>query len=186
MLASVGLDKMVWIWDGQTFGTAPRNFFKRRRKADAADKIRKLDLHSDFVKGVTWDPVGNYLATQVRVAAPSQVAGADRQSDDKTVKIWDAGTWQLVHTVEKPFENSPKSTFFRRLRSAASRIESSELIYKLVARWSVRSSVERYERADLRGSSDRAGRMALGDFLCWARQHYTSRGESQSFSDVVP
>ncbi|ORY28137.1 putative transcription corepressor [Naematelia encephala] len=47
MLATVGLDKMVNIWDGATF-----------------QRIRKLDQHGDFVKGVTWDPVGNYLATQ--------------------------------------------------------------------------------------------------------------------------
>ena len=31
------------------------------------DRLRKLDLHGDFVKGVTWDPVGNFLATQVSV-----------------------------------------------------------------------------------------------------------------------
>lgn len=65
MLASVGLDKMVWIWDGQTFG-ASRLSVHRRVALICVDKIRKLDLHSDFVKGVTWDPVGNYLATQVR------------------------------------------------------------------------------------------------------------------------
>ncbi|KAK4689347.1 protein HIRA/HIR1, partial [Tremellales sp. Uapishka_1] len=47
MLASVGLDSTVWIWDGFTF-----------------DRLRKLDMHQGFVKGVCWDPVGNYLATQ--------------------------------------------------------------------------------------------------------------------------
>jgi hypothetical protein len=30
-----------------------------------SERLRKLDLHSDFVKGVCWDPVGNFLATQV-------------------------------------------------------------------------------------------------------------------------
>ncbi|ORX40750.1 putative transcription corepressor [Kockovaella imperatae] len=83
MMASVGLDKLVWIWDGQSF-----------------DRLRKIDLHGDFVKGVCWDPVGNFLATQ---------------SDDKTVKIWDTANWNLVHSVSAPFKNSPKSTFFRRL-----------------------------------------------------------------------
>jgi hypothetical protein len=29
------------------------------------DKIRKLDAHNGFVKGLTWDPVGKFLATQV-------------------------------------------------------------------------------------------------------------------------
>lgn len=65
------------------------------------ERIVTLDAHGGFVKGVTWDPVGNYLATQ---------------SDDKTVKIWDTDTWQCIETVSKPFEMSPQSTFFRRLR----------------------------------------------------------------------
>ncbi|WRT70374.1 uncharacterized protein IL334_007372 [Kwoniella shivajii] len=83
MLASVGLDSKVWIWDGTTF-----------------ERLRKLDLHQGFVKGVCWDPVGNFLATQ---------------SDDKTVRVWNTEDWSLVETVSKPFETSPQSTFFRRL-----------------------------------------------------------------------
>ncbi|OCF74130.1 protein HIR1 [Kwoniella mangroviensis CBS 8886] len=83
MLASVGLDSKVWIWDGATF-----------------ERLRKLDLHQGFVKGVCWDPVGNFLATQ---------------SDDKTVKVWNTEDWSLTHTVSEPFKTSPQSTFFRRL-----------------------------------------------------------------------
>ncbi|WWD19490.1 hypothetical protein CI109_103951 [Kwoniella shandongensis] len=83
MLASVGLDSKVWIWDGYSF-----------------ERLRKLDLHQGFVKGVCWDPVGNFLATQ---------------SDDKTVKIWNTEDWTCVQTISKPFETSPQSTFFRRL-----------------------------------------------------------------------
>ncbi|WVR00330.1 hypothetical protein IAU59_007473 [Kwoniella sp. CBS 9459] len=83
MLASVGLDSKVCIWDGQSFR-----------------RLRELDLHQGFVKGVCWDPVGNFLATQ---------------SDDKTVKVWNAEDWSLVQSVSKPFETSPQNTFFRRL-----------------------------------------------------------------------
>nr|XP_018260715.1 uncharacterized protein I303_06430 [Kwoniella dejecticola CBS 10117]OBR82873.1 hypothetical protein I303_06430 [Kwoniella dejecticola CBS 10117] len=83
MLASVGLDSKVWIWDGNTF-----------------ERLRKLDLHQGFVKGVCWDPVGNFLATQ---------------SDDKTVKIWNTEDWSLIQTISEPFKTSPQSTFFRRL-----------------------------------------------------------------------
>ncbi|KAK8853078.1 hypothetical protein IAR55_003779 [Kwoniella newhampshirensis] len=83
MLASVGLDSKVWIWDGYSF-----------------ERLRKLDLHQGFVKGVCWDPVGNFLATQ---------------SDDKTVKVWNTEDWTCVQSVSKPFETSPQSTFFRRL-----------------------------------------------------------------------
>lgn len=38
------------------------------------------------------------------------------QSDDKTVKIWRTTDWGLEAEVTKPFEDSPGSTFFRRLR----------------------------------------------------------------------
>ncbi|KIO18276.1 hypothetical protein M407DRAFT_160673 [Tulasnella calospora MUT 4182] len=64
------------------------------------EPLRKLDLHHGFVKGVCWDPVGEFLATQ---------------SDDKSVKVWRTTDWGLEATITKPFEDSPGSTFFRRL-----------------------------------------------------------------------
>ncbi|PPQ65112.1 hypothetical protein CVT24_003003 [Panaeolus cyanescens] len=64
------------------------------------ERLRKLDQHQGFVKGVCWDPVGEFLATQ---------------SDDRTVKIWKTTDWSLEAEVRKPFEDSPGSTFFRRL-----------------------------------------------------------------------
>ncbi|KDR68421.1 hypothetical protein GALMADRAFT_129535 [Galerina marginata CBS 339.88] len=64
------------------------------------ERLRKLDQHQGFVKGVCWDPVGEFLATQ---------------SDDRTVKIWKTTDWTLEAEVRKPFEDSPGSTFFRRL-----------------------------------------------------------------------
>ncbi|CUA74706.1 Protein HIRA [Rhizoctonia solani] len=64
------------------------------------EPIIKLDGHHGFVKGVTWDPVGQFLATQ---------------SDDKSVKVWRTTDWGLEATITKPFEDSPGSTFFRRL-----------------------------------------------------------------------
>ncbi len=68
-----------------------------------AERLHKLDQHQGFVKGVCWDPVGEFLATQ---------------SDDRSVKIWRTGDWGLEAEVTKPFEDSPGSTFFRRLRYA--------------------------------------------------------------------
>ncbi|KAF8886135.1 histone transcription regulator 1 [Infundibulicybe gibba] len=64
------------------------------------ERLRKLDQHQGFVKGVCWDPVGEFLATQ---------------SDDRSVKIWRTTDWTLEAEVKKPFEDSPGSTFFRRL-----------------------------------------------------------------------
>jgi WD40 repeat protein len=65
------------------------------------ERICKIDQHRGFVKGVCWDPVGEFLATQ---------------SDDRSVKIWRTTDWELEAEVRKPFEDSPGSTFFRRLR----------------------------------------------------------------------
>lgn len=73
-----------------------------RSQCTTLERIRKLDQHNGFVKGVCFDPVGEFMATQ---------------SDDKTVKIWRTTDWGLEAEVTKPFEDSPGSTFFRRLRS---------------------------------------------------------------------
>ena len=102
-LASVGLDSAVMVWCGFTLGislVSPIYFFAF---ADAfrSERLRKLDLHQGFVKGVCWDPVGEFLATQ---------------SDDRSVKIWKTSDWSIEAEVKKPFEDSPGSTFFRRLR----------------------------------------------------------------------
>ncbi|KAG6828889.1 hypothetical protein H0H87_000477 [Tephrocybe sp. NHM501043] len=64
------------------------------------ERLKKIDQHQGFVKGVCWDPVGEFLATQ---------------SDDRSVKIWRTMDWSLEAEVTKPFEDSPGSTFFRRL-----------------------------------------------------------------------
>ncbi|KXN91799.1 Protein HIR1 [Leucoagaricus sp. SymC.cos] len=82
-LASVGLDSAVIIWCGFTL-----------------ERLHKIDQHQGFVKGVCWDPVGEFLATQ---------------SDDRSVKIWRTTDWGMEAEVRKPFEDSPGSTFFRRL-----------------------------------------------------------------------
>ncbi|KAI0305176.1 WD40-repeat-containing domain protein [Multifurca ochricompacta] len=82
-LASVGLDSQVLIWSGYTL-----------------ERMHRIDQHHGFVKGVCWDPVGEFLATQ---------------SDDRSVKIWRTMDWELEAEVRKPFEDSPGSTFFRRL-----------------------------------------------------------------------
>ncbi|CAG8498261.1 4788_t:CDS:10 [Dentiscutata heterogama] len=76
-------DSLVFIWDGKTF-----------------EKLHKLDQHHGFVKGVTWDPVGEYLATE---------------SDDKTVKIWRTTDWTVQAEISEPYASSPTTTFYRRL-----------------------------------------------------------------------
>ena len=72
------------------------------------------------------------------------------QSDDKTVKIWNTEDWSLVNSVERPFANSPKSTFFRRLRSARIFFCLMSADGQLVARWRFHCRFKRHERPDLR------------------------------------
>ncbi|XP_058088801.1 protein HIRA isoform X2 [Magnolia sinica] len=56
--------------------------------------------HSSLVKGVAWDPIGSFIASQ---------------SDDKTVIIWRTSDWTLAHKTEGHWAKSLGSTFFRRL-----------------------------------------------------------------------
>ncbi|XP_022752579.1 protein HIRA-like isoform X2 [Durio zibethinus] len=56
--------------------------------------------HSSLVKGVAWDPIGSFIASQ---------------SDDKTVIIWRTSDWSLAHRTEGHWAKSLGSTFFRRL-----------------------------------------------------------------------
>lgn len=44
--------------------------------------------HTGIVKGVSWDPIGKFLASQ---------------SADRTVKIWAIDGWDCVKTIVEPF-----------------------------------------------------------------------------------
>ncbi|KAJ2738870.1 HIR complex subunit [Coemansia sp. Cherry 401B] len=82
-LATCGLDNRVLVWD------ARRGFAR----------VATLDAHTGFVKGVTFDPAGKYLASQ---------------SDDKTLRIWRTSDWAPAATVDAPFADNIFSTYFRR------------------------------------------------------------------------
>ncbi|KAJ3929947.1 MAG: WD40-repeat-containing domain protein, partial [Lentinula lateritia] len=73
-LASIGLDSKVLIWCRYTL-----------------EHLYKLNQHQGFIKGVCWDPVGEFLATQ---------------SNDRFVKIWYTSDWSLEAEVKKLFEDS--------------------------------------------------------------------------------
>ena len=59
-----------------------------------------LKGHSGLVKGVTWDPVGKYLASQ---------------SDDKTLRVWRTSDWQQETFVSEPFADCSGTTHVLRL-----------------------------------------------------------------------
>ncbi|XP_009150308.1 protein HIRA isoform X2 [Brassica rapa] len=83
MLASGSLDNTVHIWNMRT-GIC----------------TTVLRGHLSLVKGVTWDPIGSFVASQ---------------SDDKTVIIWRTSDWSMAHRTVGHWEKSLGTTFFRRL-----------------------------------------------------------------------
>lgn len=54
-----------------------------------SEMVAVLKGHSGLVKGVAWDPVGKYVASQ---------------SDDKTLRIWRTADWQQDAVISEPFE----------------------------------------------------------------------------------
>jgi len=54
-----------------------------------AEQAAVLHGHSGMVKGVTWDPIGKYLASQ---------------SDDRTVRVWRTYSWKAEAVVSEPFK----------------------------------------------------------------------------------
>ncbi|KAL5480249.1 HIR1_1 [Sanghuangporus weigelae] len=99
-------DEIIMIWDldptgsGKALKAMLQISLRLQRSISLLQMLIKLDMHQGFVKGVCWDPVGEFLATQ---------------SDDRTVCIWRTTDWCLEATVTKPFECLPGSTFFHRL-----------------------------------------------------------------------
>lgn len=49
-----------------------------------------LEGHSSYVKGVSWDPIGSYLASQ---------------SDDKSVIVWRCSDWTIIQRITAPFQS---------------------------------------------------------------------------------
>ena len=53
-----------------------------------------------MAKGVAWDPIGRYIASQ---------------GDDRAAILWDAREWRETARVAAPFERTSQKTLFRRL-----------------------------------------------------------------------
>lgn len=62
--------------------------------------VATLRGHTGLVKGVAWDPVGKFLASQ---------------SDDRSVKIWKTTDWVCSSTIKEPFEECGGTTHILRL-----------------------------------------------------------------------
>ncbi len=97
MLASCSIDGNVHVWR-----VPERNDPKSDlRRTHVLRPIQTLSGHEHWVKGISWDPVGKYLAS----------AGEDR-----SVILWRVGgDWGIEARITEPLESCAVSTFFRRL-----------------------------------------------------------------------
>jgi protein HIRA/HIR1 len=90
-LASCGLDGRVCVY--QLGG---------RGGAHQAMHLAKVieNAHDGYIKGIAWDPIGKYIATQ---------------GDDKTVRLFRVLDWEHVATVAAPYAATTDECFVRRL-----------------------------------------------------------------------
>ena len=52
------------------------------------DVVTILRGHSGLVKGLAWDPVGKYIASQ---------------ADDKSLRVWRTADWHCERVIREPF-----------------------------------------------------------------------------------
>jgi hypothetical protein len=62
------MDGSIIIWDGKTFGMHLNRIalcINRILTIHKLDKVKRLNHPGELVKGVTWDPAGKFIASQV-------------------------------------------------------------------------------------------------------------------------
>ena len=70
-------------------------FFFCRNAEKFPELVTTLHGHTGLVKGVVFDPVGKFLASQ---------------SDDKTLRIWRTSDWEPETVIEKCFSEAGATT----------------------------------------------------------------------------
>lgn len=58
------------------------------------EMVTCLRGHTGLVKGLTWDPVGKYIASQ---------------ADDHSLRVWRTVDWQMEANITKPFSEVNKA-----------------------------------------------------------------------------
>ncbi|EMP40274.1 Protein HIRA [Chelonia mydas] len=112
-LASGGDDKLIMVWKRAAY-IGPSTVFGSSSKLANVEQWRCVSIlrshsgeilatlkgHSGLVKGLTWDPVGKYIASQ---------------ADDRSLKVWRTMDWQLETSITKPFDECGGTTHVLRL-----------------------------------------------------------------------
>jgi len=95
VLATASVDNNIIIWNMERL----------------PEQVAILRGHTSLVKGVFFDPVGKYLASQ---------------SDDKTLRIWKTSDWSLEAVIDEPFQESGATTHVLRC---------AEILYTIYEFW---------------------------------------------------
>ncbi|XP_071744188.1 protein HIRA isoform X2 [Lepeophtheirus salmonis] len=82
-IATASVDNSIIIWNADKL----------------PEVIKILKGHTGLVKGVIFDPVGKYLASQ---------------SDDKTLRLWRTSDWEVDSVITEPFLECGATTHFLR------------------------------------------------------------------------
>ena len=98
-IASASIDNKVMIWDLTAHFANPHG----SNLAMVASPYRVLDSHTSFVKGISFDPVGSFLASA---------------SADNIIILWNVDTWTVDATLTEPMADSVDRTIFRRINWA--------------------------------------------------------------------